>query len=183
MQLYTRMSLLCPMQQIVSSNTNHLWRKLRKESLPEACTRKKLCSWREEYLAHKKGPFCTQVCLDMLCARKGRCSFVCVIFLFFLHFYKYDVSYKMLRHLKVHSILFFKYRKNCHHNKILKHITSVLVRGLHHIPMVSCHNRSWQKGWWGSGSMTQAQREETDHEDKRRRHCDTVVTEGNGNTE
>lgn len=31
--------------------------------------------------------------------------------------------------------------------------------------------------------MTQAQREETDHEDKRRRHCDTVETEGNGDTE
>lgn len=29
--------------------------------------------------------------------------------------------------------------------------------------------------------MTQAQREEKDHEDKR--HCDTVVTEGNGDTE
>lgn len=38
----------------------------------------------------------------------------------------------MLSHLKVHSIIiifFFKYRK-CHHNKLLKHITSILWRGL-----------------------------------------------------
>lgn len=35
----------------------------------------------------------------------------------------------MLSHLKVHSIFFFKYRK-CHHNKLLKHITSILGRGL-----------------------------------------------------
>lgn len=31
--------------------------------------------------------------------------------------------------------------------------------------------------------MTQAQREEKDHEDKRQRHCDTSVTEGNRDTE
>lgn len=30
--------------------------------------------------------------------------------------------------------------------------------------------------------MTQAQREETDHEDNRQRQCDTVETEGNGDT-
>lgn len=36
----------------------------------------------------------------------------------------------MLSHLKVHSIFFcFKYRK-CHHNKLLKHVTSILGRGL-----------------------------------------------------
>ena len=31
--------------------------------------------------------------------------------------------------------------------------------------------------------MTQAQREEKDHEDKRQRHRDTLVTEGNRDTE
>lgn len=30
--------------------------------------------------------------------------------------------------------------------------------------------------------MTQAQKEEKGHRDKRQRHCDTVVTEGNGDT-
>lgn len=77
------------------------------------------------------------VCTCPVQEREGLhlCLFV---FSFFSHFYKYDRSYKMLSHLKVHSILFFNYRKYCHHNKLLKHITSILGRGLHHIPMVNC---------------------------------------------
>lgn len=52
---------------------------------------------------------------------------------FSLNFYKYDRSYKMLSHLKVHSILFFLFffnNRKCHHNKLLKHITGILGRGL-----------------------------------------------------
>lgn len=52
------------------------------------------------YIAHKRGLVCTQLCLYMPCARKG------IFFFLLFHFYKYDVSYKMLSHLKVHSILF-----------------------------------------------------------------------------
>lgn len=110
----------------------------------------------------------------MSCARKGRSS--SVFFPPFSHFYKYDRSYKMLSHLKVHSILlllFFFNNRKCHHNKILKHITSILGRGLapYSYGELLSVNIIWRKkdeGWGGfKGWHKHRKRERNkDHEDE-----------------
>lgn len=76
----------------------------------------------------------------------------------------------MLSHLKVHSILFlfvcFKYRKYHHHNKLLKHITSIPGK-----PYFDGQPEVDQKGWreefW---VMTRARRKQTTR--TRDRLCD-----------
>lgn len=112
------------------------------------------------------------VFVHALCERGG-------VFSCFSNVYKYDRSYKMLSHLKVHSIFFFNYRK-CHHDKLLKHITSILGRGLY--PLIELDGK--RMGVGGVRRMARAQRNRggKDHENKRQRRRDTVVTEGNGNT-
>lgn len=79
----------------------------------------------------------------------------------------------MLSHLKVHSIFFFNYRK-CHHDKLLKHITSILGRGLY--PLIELDGKRMGVGRGGPEDGTS-----TEKQGKRSREQETKTPWHSGN--